>query len=124
MSPTLAEAVEQAQVVAIQRLVRIVTTSASEREVRLAAQVILRFNPTRAAAQSAPASRRVEPVAAPALAPAANAPLTPTELAQLRTLLPHVPNEHFTRRHSPQQWREVLASAASPAAAAPLRQAG
>lgn len=124
MSPTLAEAVEQAQVVAIQRLVKIMTTSTSDREVRLAAQVILRFDPSRATASRATASDRSGPVAVPSHASTSTSPLTPTELAQLRTLLPHVPKEHFTRRYSPRQWREVLASAASDAAAAPLRQAG
>jgi hypothetical protein len=124
MSPTLAEAVEQAQIIAIQRLVNIITTSTSDREVRLAAQVILRFNPSRATASRATASGSSGPVAVPPPAPTATSPLTPAELAQLRTLLPHVPKEHFTRRHSPRQWREVLASATSDAAAAPLRQAG
>lgn len=103
--PTLSAVLQAAQLVAIERLVRIVRDSPSEREARLAAQALLKTNPNTVA----------QPEAKP------DPGLTTEELAHLRRLLPHTRPERFSRR-APAYWRTMLAHHAPPAS--PLRQAG
>lgn len=120
MSATLADLVNHAQVLAIQKLTRLLQTCDDPAEVRRIASVILRFKLPKpaAAAQARRPAAAPDPTPPPPITPppasvAAIPPtlpphLTPDELAALRRLLPHLRPERFSRR-DPAYWRSILA---------------
>lgn len=111
-----AEHLRAAHAEALDRLLKIIRTSESEAQVRLAAAAILRLQipqppvpqQTRRAAQSV-SEVRSDSRPTPSR-PTRSTPLTAPELAELSRLLPHVAPSRFTSRHTPDHWRAIIAA--------------
>lgn len=108
-----------AQDESLDRLLRIVRESPSDREARLAAAVILRMKPAELdaiAAPPQPAAAAAAPVKArPSPAPSESAPLTLDEVTELCLRLPHVDPSRFVTKHTPDYWRAIIADWHRPA---------
>lgn len=114
MPATYAQRLQDAKTEVLDRLLAIVRGSTSESQVRLAAAVILRLPVPEGAEQQAeasPASTSARPARLGAPRPVVREPLTPTEFAALKALLPGVSPNRFLRKHTPDYWRDVLARA-------------
>ncbi|GEM_PF-1442561 len=115
MFSAYAEHLRAAHAEALDRLLKIIRTSESEAQVRLAAAAILRLQipqaplleQTQHAAPSVTESRPETRTTLPK--PTRCAPLTAGELAELSRLLPHVTPARFTSRHTPDHWRAIIA---------------
>lgn len=112
---------------ALAKLSELLLTTEDPREIRLIATSLLRLRPITPLAPASSPPKPSAPVAAASPRPAEpstssaagstlasppktdNLPLTPAELAELASYLPHVPVARFTRKHTPAYWREALA---------------
>lgn len=118
--PALADAILNAQLLAVRALTKLLETADDPRELRRIAAALLKLRPP-APEQPAPASPTHAPATPAPTAPLHHAtpePLLPTELADLRILFPDIRADHFTRTHSPAYWRGIIhRHAAIPASA-------
>lgn len=117
MSTTRCILVDDVQAVAMKQLAHLALHAKTDHESRLACEALLRLKRDESASETA-AHSRAEVVShhaaaghsLPDAAPVSDHPLTPDEVRRLRTLLPHVRPERFSRKHRPGYWRQVLAS--------------